>query len=238
MLNLARILFSTGGFVLSTLLLANPASALTFTGSGTGTWGTPLSNENNPQITGVGTPNFTWGTASLMEANPNQLSFQGNQFTAEVNDTFKVGDLTYFNGTILADTGIASVPLNFELTLSDPIVLSQVFSLDFEILTTPNVGTVEENADAVIPIASMSEQSFSLNGKDYTLSLVGFSQDGGLTTTEEFHVLEDAETTASLFGRIVAVPPEPSSRIPEPGAIAGLCSLALLLGWGRGKNVI
>lgn len=233
--NLAYVLFSSGGVVLSTVLLAHPATALTFTGSGTGTWGTPLSTENDPQFTGVGTSEFTWGTASALEAHPNQLSFQGSQFTAEENDVFKVGDLTYFNGTILANTGIASVPLNFELAFSDPIGRSQVFSIDFEILTTPNVGTAEENADAVMPIASMSEQSFSVKGEDYTLSLVGFSQDGGLTTSEEFRVLEDARITASLFGRIVAVPLEPSSRIPEPGAIAGLVGLAFVMGLRPGR---
>ncbi len=222
---------------MSTLFLAHPATALTFTGMGAGTWGTPLSNENNPQVTGVGTSDFTWGVASVAGASPNQLSFQGSPFTALENESFKVGDLTYFNGTILAETGIASVPLNFELTFSAPIMVSQVFSIDFEILTTQNVGTADENADAVLPVALMGEQSLSAYGSDYTLSLVGFSQDGGLTTTKELRVLEDARTTASLFGRIVAVPDEPSSRIPEPGAIAGLFGFVFLMGLHRGRRM-
>ena len=229
----------SSGLALSTLLFASPGHALTFTGNSNGLWGEPLSNDRNPRVDGIGTSTFTWGIATEIGTSPNQLVFQGNPVTTETGALFKVGDLTYFNGTILENTGIASVPLNFELSFDDPATLSQVFSIDFEILTTPNNGTPDENADAVIPSTLVSQQSFSANELNYTLSLVGFSQDGGLTTTEEFRVREDARTTASLFGRIIPVSPEssePASRIPEPGAIAGLSIVAWILGMNRRKG--
>ncbi|MEM7773221.1 MAG: choice-of-anchor K domain-containing protein [Cyanobacteria bacterium P01_E01_bin.6] len=236
MINPRRTLLFSSGIASVAMMMASPGQALTLAGQASGAWGTPLSNESTPRFTGVDGSSFTWGIPTTAGREANQLVFQGNEFTTETNALFKIGDLTYFNGTILSNTGIQSVPLNFELAFDDAEVRSQVFSINFDILTTPNVGTPDDNADAIIPTALISEQSFSSNGLDYTFNLVGFSQDEGLTTTEEFRVLEEARTTASLFGRIIPVPlsaSEDTSRIPEPRAIAGLSILAAVFGMAR-----
>ncbi|MEB3211873.1 MAG: choice-of-anchor K domain-containing protein [Leptolyngbyaceae bacterium] len=235
MANRLRTLLLSTGVASTFIAVASPTHALTFNGYASGVWGTPHSTESSPQFTGVGDSLFTWGTPNISGRDSNQLAFQGSVFDTATNALFKVGELTYFNGTIRSNTGIASVPLNFEFMFDNADVLSQVFSINFDIVTTPNIGTPEDNADAIVPTTLISEQSFNLDGLDYTLQLVGFSQDGGVSNTEEFRVLEEARTTASLFGRIIEVPPTVSdpSRIPEPRAIAGLGVLALALGLGR-----
>ena len=64
--------------------------------------------------------------------------------------------------------------------------------------------------------------------KEYTIELTGFSQDNGLTSTNEFRVLEEEETTAAIYARI-STPPKPAKKVPEPGAIAGLSLLGVYL---------
>jgi hypothetical protein len=234
---LQTLLFSSG--VAFTLSIFTPyAHAFTFTGQVGGAWGTPQSNEATPKFTGVGESQFTWGVPNIAGRQPNELTFQGSRFVTTTNELFKVGDLTYFNGTILSNTSIQSVPLDFEFTFDTTDVLSQVFSINFDIVTTPNVGTPQENADSIVPTTLISEQSFSLDSVDYTLKLVGFSSDEGASRTQEFSVLEEARTTASLFGQIVEVPrgSTDTSRIPEPSAIAGIGILAIALGIGKGAK--
>ncbi len=130
------------------------------------------------------------------------MSFVINPFSTELNENFKVGDLIYFNGSVDSDTGVESVPLDIELELYDPIRRTESFEFDFDIVATSNTGTPEENADSVFPLSRVSDGSFRFQGEDYTIRLLGFSQNNGRTFTEEFRVLEDARTTAGLYARI------------------------------------
>ena len=177
--------------------------ALKFEGFFNGKWGEPIPGEENPfpVFTGVDTHSFQWGEADF-GTYPNELSFVINPFSTKVNKKFKVGDLIYFNGTTDTNTGVESVPLNIELELYDPTRRTESFEFDFDIVTTPNDGTPEENADFVFPVSTISDGSFKYKGKNYTVRLLGFSQDNGKTFAEEFRVLEDARTTAGLYAKI------------------------------------
>jgi hypothetical protein len=156
----------------------------------------------------------------------NQLIFAGNTFTTDVDTLFQVGSLTYTNRTVLTDTVVDSVPLTVTLSFVTPGALSESFSFDFHLVSTPNTSTdPEANADFVYPIHSTGDRSFNLGGIEYTLSLIGFLQPSSSTPVTEFRVLEDATTTAALFGRIIAVPPE---HIPESEPILGLLLIGLL----------
>ena len=68
----------------------------------------------NAVVSGVGTGNFVWGTPF---PDSSSLSFAGGRFDAQPNTPFKIGKLTYHNGT--TSGGEASgveldVPMTFD----------------------------------------------------------------------------------------------------------------------------
>lgn len=178
--------------------------AVKFEGFFNGKWGEPDPgpDNSNPLFAGVETHSFKWGAPFNSGTYPNELSFVVNPFSARLNKQFKVGDLIYFNGSVDTDTGVEAIPLELELELYGPTRKTESFQFDFDIVGTPNDGTPEQNADFVFPLSTVSVGGFRYKGENYALRLQGFSQDGGKTTTNEFRVLEDARTTASLFAKI------------------------------------
>lgn len=220
------LLIASTGAALITLVATSAAQAVTFVGSSSGEFGTPDPGSNsNPTYTGVGTNTFTWGNPFNVTNPPNSLSFAGNTFSAETDSIFKVGDLTYFNGTTTIGTNVDSVPLNVTLETSSPTSISEDFAFRFDLVNVPNTGTPEENADFVYPINSFAGSSFEFAGEDYTLELTGFSKDGGATIVDQFNILEDGTDTATVYGRINAAPPE---TVPESTSTLGLLTFGAL----------
>lgn len=78
-------------------------------------------------------------------------------------------------------------------------------------------------ADQVTVTGSTLTQTFTVAGVQYTLDVLGFSQDGGITTTNKFLTIENSNNTAGLYARVSAVTP----TVPEPGSLA-LLGLGLL----------
>jgi hypothetical protein len=74
-----------------------------------------------------------------------------------------------------------------------------------------------------IPDASSTE-TVTLSGTVYQLMITGFSQDGGATVVDQFLTLEGQPNTATLYAKLVEVPPV---DVPEPG-ILSLMGLGLL----------
>lgn len=224
------------GAIFITLGAIGAAQAVTVAGSSSGVFGTPDPGSNStPTVTGVGTNKFSWGSPFSTTAPPNSLSFAGNAFSAETESLFKVGDLTYFNGTTAIGTTVASVPLNVSLAMSSPTSISKVFDFDFDLTNTPNTGTPEQNADFVYPINSFASSSFELAGVNYTLQLTGFSKDGGATIIDRFNVLEDGTDTAAVYGKVTSVPtPGPVSppTAEIPFEFSPSLGILLLGAWG------
>lgn len=78
-------------------------------------------------------------------------------------------------------------------------------------------------ADRVTIGFNILSEDFLVNGVLYTLDIIGFSQDGGLTILDEFLTIENQNNQANLFARVrTTVRP-----VPEPGSLA-LVGLALL----------
>ncbi|MEB3343437.1 choice-of-anchor K domain-containing protein [Okeania sp.] len=173
-----------------------------FKGFFNGKWGEPIRGESisSAVFEGVETHSFKWGEIGNSRTYPNELSFVINPFSTQLNKKFKVGDLIYFNGS--TGSNVESVPLEIELELYNPTRRTESFDFDFDIVTTPSSDDPEEAADFVFPLSKVSNGSFSSKGKDYTIRLLGFSQDKGKTFTEEFKVFENARTTAGLYARI------------------------------------
>jgi hypothetical protein len=207
------------------LLIAAPALAVTFTGTSSGTWSNPVSAQASPTYSGVGTNYFTWGVPFTEVSS---VLYAGAPFSADAHTTFAVGGLTYHNGTIYSGTGVDGVDLNLDLTLTSPFADTETFSFTFTIFDTTNTGDPGESADYLYLPSSYPSTFFNYDGCDYTLKLLGFSQDGGATITDTFHVLEGASTDALLYAQIT----NPAPAVPEPCTMllvgAGLAGLASL----------
>ncbi|MEM9924980.1 MAG: choice-of-anchor K domain-containing protein [Cyanobacteria bacterium P01_D01_bin.50] len=213
----------------------NQAKAAIFSGNVSGSWGkpTPGSINTNPFYTGKDTNTFSWGDPTLFEnASSNQIKFEGNSFDASEGSLFKIGDLTYVNGTVLLGTSVESVPLKLDLSFTEPTEVSRVFDYEFYLQNTPNLSDDPElNADFVFVANNDAKRSFIYGGEEYTLSLTGFSQDNGKTNPSEFRVLEGEKTTAAIFAQINKVPKP--KQVPEPGFPIALSVLGVYLIYRR-----
>jgi hypothetical protein len=210
---------------LSVIGFSNPAKAAAFSGSADGSWGIPTPGDINdsPIYTGVDNNVFTWGDPTLFEgASANQLAFKGSSFSTDAGSIFKIGDLTYRNGTVLLGTSVESVPLNISLSFDEPPGINEIFNYGFSLQNTPNLSDdAELNADYLFVVEDDAKRSFRYGGNEYTLSLTGFSQDNGETQVSEFRVLEGEKATASVFAKIDKVAFS-KKEVPEPGFAIGL----------------
>ncbi len=204
---------------LSLIGFSNQAKAFILSGSASGIWGEPTPGTINtePVYTGVGTNAFTWGDPTLFEnAFSNKLVFGGSYFSTHTGSLFKIGDLTYHNGTVLYGTSVESVPLKLSLSFDQPTEVDNNFVYEFSLQNTPNLSEDPKlNADSVFVANNNDKFSFIYGGDEYTLSFSGFSQDNGQTTFNELQVLEGDKTTAAIFAKIDKVPEYTS--VPEPG---------------------
>lgn len=174
-----------------------------FEGIAVGKWSDPNIGDNTNSIyAGVGTHTLNWGNANF-GTYPDGLSFTINPFATEIGTVFKIGELSYFNGEVLLGTEIETAPLALNFELYEPTRLTKSFVFEFDIDTTPNDGTPEENADTVFPLNKVPQGFFTESGVNYTIELQGFSQDNGLTIEDGFKVLEGETTNASLYAKIV-----------------------------------
>jgi PEP-CTERM motif-containing protein len=173
-------------------------------------------------ISGDGTPTFNWGnfdggTLPPLVPDHSTLQFLGLDFTNQAPDeVFKLGSLTFTNGTSFVDTIV------FGITLTIGVVNFNVLDVSIDpavtrmgILTTVN-GDVDPFRDA---------------------DFVSFDV---LPLT--FHVLEGAAATADLFGyihgdphvvlsEISLSPDQPGFLVPEPGTCALMLAGLGLLGF-------
>ncbi|MEL6458156.1 MAG: choice-of-anchor K domain-containing protein [Cyanobacteria bacterium J06621_15] len=205
---------------LSVISFSSKAEAATFSGNVSGSWlkPTPGTINNNPMYKGVEEDVFTWGDPTLFKgASANQLVFEGNSFSADAGSLFKIGDLTYRNGTVLLGTSVDSVPLKLNLSFNELTEAEQIFEYQFDLENTPNLSDNPElNADFLVVKEKDTKHTFMHDGNAYTLSLAGFSQDNGKTQVSEFRVLEGEKTTAAIFGKIDKVAFS-KKEVPEPG---------------------
>jgi hypothetical protein len=213
------------------------ADALTFAGISNGTWGepTPGSTNTNPIFTGVGSNTFTWGDPNICPPDldipgcqvigSNKLNFNGNSFSTDINSEFQIGDLTYFNGTVLLGTSVEFVPLNLNLSFSSPLGISEVFDFKLRLVNTPNEAIdPEQNADFVFIDTNLSNRTFSFEGDKYTLELTGFNPN---VDQKSIKALEGGTTATAIYAKIKSV--------PEPSLVVGLSLLGIYL-ISRKKN--
>ena len=162
---------------------------------------------------------------------PNSLSFTGGLFASAFETKFKVGTLSYFNGTTALGSTADSVDLALTLNFTSPALGNVVGNYGFLLNSTPNTGTADENADFVSLPSLFSETSFLIGGTEYRVKLTGFENvvgDGFLASTaSEFHVREGGTASADLYAVVTTATPVPE---PETYALmlAGLGALGFM----------
>ena len=214
------------------LTIAQAGFAQNVSGSTSGLWTSPSPAAPPIVTTGVGTSTFTYGDGTGFGTGPNSLTFAGGLFSSVVETPFRVGSLSYFNGTTAIGTTPASVMLTLGLTFTDPLIPAVVGSYLFTLNTTPNTADPDESADFVDLPSGFSFTDFVIGSTTYRVRLTGFQNvvgDGFLTSNPlQLHVREGLSATADLY----AVVTTQVNPVPEPETyalmLAGLATLAAL----------
>ena len=188
----------------------------------TGTFENPV--PGGAVVTGVGTSVFTFGDPEQIGTGPSSLSFAGSAFSGAFETPFKIGTLTYFNGTITLGTEATAVDLALHTTFTTPPLglVNSAFTLS--LTSTPNTGTPDQNADFVTLPSSFVPTTFVIGGTTYTVELTGFVLTGGSgfldSSDTEFHVLEGGTATADLYAEVTSRIPTTQGSVPEPSTWA------------------
>ena len=96
-------------------------------------------------VSGVGTSSFSWGTGE-----PSSLSFASTTFDTTPRTKFKIGTLTFHNGTIDATSGADSVDFNAAINFTNIPELNFSLNTKLTLVNTPNVaGALQASADQV-----------------------------------------------------------------------------------------
>ena len=215
--------------IAASMAWAPEAKAISFNGETSGIFVNPT-GASTLKTTGVGSSYFTWGTG--YQSASNSLKFTGKSFAGDVppDQTFELGTLSYFNGTVLNGTEAFSVDLLMTMAFQSPSGLSfSPFKFNFRLDNSPNISTPmanPANADKVF-LTSIPATLFTFGGLDYILN-IGFGQGvsgAGWTEINKFFVVEGAKASAKLMGTISAVNP---SSVPDSGSTLALMAMAVV----------
>jgi hypothetical protein len=170
-------------------------------------------------LSGVGTSHFSFGTSE-----PGRLDFSPTPFATAFDSPFKIGTLSYFNGTTFGGDA-TSVDLSVKLDFTAPSLPSVIANINLAITNTPNSGTAADAADYVSFSNTFALSSVVIGGTVYYVRMTGFQNvigDGFLESNAmQLHVLEEKRASADLFG-VVSVSP-----VPEPATVS-LLAVGLL----------
>lgn len=134
-------------------------------------------------------------------------------FDVETGSVFSLGNFTHFNQPIFHSISGAQLDITMDLTIAGITLMEGPFSFSFLHNETSN--TCEPQPDCANDIVSfvnpVISKAFLVSGVEYTLELIGFAVNGGLTT--EFSTLESENNVAQLLGvfKTPIVVPAPAS---------------------------
>lgn len=220
---------------------------VTISGSADGVWSNPildeanlcLKNPNHPEcatmVQGVGTNEFSWGTVAKISATkkPNELTFTGNTFSADVGSWFKIGTLRYFNSVNYADTNVKNVTLNLDLLFGNQ---QKSLPVVFNLINSPNPvkpKNIQElkdiaYADSVEFATPLLTTSFKYNQDSFLFQIGGFGsppQTSISALEDEFAWNQNGGIDHQIYARVSYVPkPDsvpPKNNVPEPSTVAG-----------------
>lgn len=207
------------------ILACTVAMADPIAGSTSGVFNNPTGEAGAPlYYSPTGLSTFSWGETGF-GTSQNSLSFAGTGFNTSTETPFKIGTMTYFNGTTVVGTNATGVDLDVTLAFTVPSGQNETFTFNLGIVTTPNVGTDQQNADILTLPGFFSPQTFTYNGTTYQVQLTGWSNVNadGFVVGNDLHVYEGGTASADLNGIVTAnIVPEPGSFLLFGTGLAGL----------------
>lgn len=154
-------------------------------------------------------------------------------FAVETETPFVLADFTHFNNRT-GDPILEGAQLNITLDLAaDNTVLGEnLFTFSFLHDETVNSCTpLPDCANDIVAFTNpMSANTFVVDGEEFTLSLLGFLENG--TFAQAFSTVEEQENIAQLQ----AIFTVPVSEIPVPGALGLLVSGLAVVGLMRRRK--
>lgn len=171
---------------------------------------------------GASSDYFAWGRDYLLpgenvDANTrsqlkqSSLKFDGLNFNDLTSgERFEIGTLTYFNGTILSDTGANSISFTTDLNfIMNGVAVATSFAFEFELINVANQynpNNLWADADYVRLASPTASELLNFNGILYKFQLeFGESSAAGVALFDEFHVLEGRSATTKLYGTLIEV---------------------------------
>ena len=166
----------------------------------------------NAILTGEKKPAFDWGDPAEGFTKPNNMVFAGKSFSNIAPDqTFELGKLTYYNGTVYMGTLADRVDFEMDVNFTVPATAQEELTFTFELMSTENKGkSADADADFVYVPKVSTKFSTIIKGKTYYLVLSFGNNDltNGFTTINTFHVHETKTSTGSVYGRFTTTPPQ------------------------------
>lgn len=171
---------------------------------------------------GAASSYFEWGRDYLIDGETmdkdeearlkaSHMSFAGNSFTATTNgDPFEIGDLSYYNGTVVTGTAANAIQFSTNVSLNlNGYTASANFTFDFNLINTVNKNDPNDpwaDADYVQLRRSIASEPLDFNGVLFQLQLeFGETTSQGFASFNEFHILEGKKATTKVYGTLVEV---------------------------------
>ena len=173
-----------------------------------------------------------WGIPAPQAEGQSGLGFTGiapPPTSFQIGDPFEIGQLRHFNQPIYSGSEATEAYLKINMSFSDPVGLTAAFNFTFDINETPNTtGDPYQDADIITFPSSYPSETFSINGVEYTLQLLGFG-DSPNNLINSFSSPEGGSNATKLWGRITTPP-----AVPIPSTVLLLGSgLVGLVGFSR-----
>lgn len=150
---------------------------------------------------------FEWGKAAI-PLGANTLDFSpAMHFSVVPDQFFEIGKVSYTNSTTHSGTVADSIDVEVEINFSMPKNVTEKLRFRLDLESTLNTKDPQASADYVRINVPASEFQHEFQGKTFYLQLsFGNSDANGFTSVNQFHVLEEASASASLYGKLTTKP--------------------------------
>lgn len=180
-----------------------------------------LNISNNGLQNTTNTASLRWG-GNVADNLKSGYDFTGEgvPFSVDDNVLFNLGEFTHINHIVPTGSAITSADFQVNVAFN-----GESSNFDFRFLhdETTNSCTGANCADDLVDVVSLvSSDTFTLGGQLLTLSIVGFSTDGGNTIVDQFRSVEGGSNSADLYAKFTAPIPLPAAGWMFLTGLAGL----------------
>lgn len=197
-----KLLFSSIAAGAILLFSSSAYSSVVIGGYSSGFFDNPV-EQSNSVFSGIGTDIFKYGKNPYMKGGTSILKYTGNKFEIKgPAKKFKIGTLSFFNGTSLVDTSVDGVDLNVDV--SAPLDQSFTFGLGLN----QTLNSLNPNSDQVnLPAPYTSTETFDFGGdKFFFMAIFGEFVDGVFEEVSYLDVGEKKYGSVDLYGMFTPVP--------------------------------